>query len=123
MTETNLREILVATARAYMGANTYNGQKQEIIDIYNKNQPRPRGYKVQYTDAWCATFVSAMGAFAMLLTSARAGRTHAAASWNMLWLRLTGLKLSMRSKSKEAQDGNHRSIRNAKQVLPDWYAA
>ena len=61
MTETNLREILVATARAYMGANTYNGQKQEIIDIYNKNQPRPRGYKVQYSDAWCATFVSAMG--------------------------------------------------------------
>lgn len=46
MTEINLREILVATARAYMGANTYNGQKQEIIDIYNKNQPRPRGYKV-----------------------------------------------------------------------------
>lgn len=51
MTETNLREILVATARAYMGANTYNGQKQEIIDIYNKNQPRPIGYKVQYRDA------------------------------------------------------------------------
>ena len=61
MTVTQLRELLVATARAYMGANTYNGQKQEIIDIYNKNQPRPRGYKVQYTDAWCATFVSAMG--------------------------------------------------------------
>lgn len=61
MTETNLRELLVATARAYMGANTYNGQKQEIIDIYNKNHPLPRGYKVQYTDAWCATFVSAMG--------------------------------------------------------------
>lgn len=47
MTETNLREILVATALAYMGANSYNGQKQEII----KNQPRPRGYKVQYSDA------------------------------------------------------------------------
>ena len=47
MTTTELREILVATARAYMGANSYNGQKQEIIDIYNKNQPRPRGYKVQ----------------------------------------------------------------------------
>jgi hypothetical protein len=61
MTTTDLREILVATARAYMGANSYNGQKQEIIDIYNKNQPRPRGYKVQYSDAWCATFVSAMG--------------------------------------------------------------
>ena len=61
MTETNLREILVAAARGYMGANTYNGQKQEIIDIYNKTSPLPRGYKVKYTDAWCATFVSAMG--------------------------------------------------------------
>lgn len=61
MTENNLRELLVATARAYMGANSYNGQKQQIIDIYNKNRPLPRGYKVQYTDAWCATFVSAMG--------------------------------------------------------------
>lgn len=61
MTESNLREILVAAARGYMGANTYNGQKQEIIDIYNKTSPLPRGYKVKYTDAWCATFVSAMG--------------------------------------------------------------
>lgn len=61
MTESDLRELLVATARAYMGANSYNGQKQQIIDIYNKNRPLPRGYKVQYTDAWCATFVSAMG--------------------------------------------------------------
>lgn len=26
MTKTNLREILVATAHAYMWANTYNGQ-------------------------------------------------------------------------------------------------
>ena len=60
MTEANLRELLVATACAYMGANSYNGQKQEIIDIYNKNHPLPRGYKVQYSDAWCATFVSAM---------------------------------------------------------------
>ena len=31
MTETNLRKILVATARAYMGANIYNGQKEEIL--------------------------------------------------------------------------------------------
>lgn len=61
MTETNLRELFVATARAYMGANSYNGQKQKIIDIYNKTRPLPRGYKVKYTDAWCATFVSAMG--------------------------------------------------------------
>ena len=31
-----------------------------IIDLYNTQNPRPRGYKVTYTDAWCATFVSAV---------------------------------------------------------------
>lgn len=45
MTTTDLREILVATARAYMGANSYNGQKQEIIDIYNKTSPDPEDTK------------------------------------------------------------------------------
>lgn len=33
---------------------------QEIIDVYNAHRPLARGYKVKYTDAWCATFVSAV---------------------------------------------------------------
>ena len=33
-------------------------QHHAIIDIYNQHKPLPRKYKVKYTDAWCATFVS-----------------------------------------------------------------
>lgn len=31
-----------------------------IIDKYNSITPLPRGYKVKYTDPWCAAFISAM---------------------------------------------------------------
>lgn len=37
-----------------------NGSFKEIIDLYNTQKPLPRGYKVQYTDEWCATFISAI---------------------------------------------------------------
>lgn len=32
---------------------------KKIIDVYNAHKPLARGYKVKYTDSWCATFVSA----------------------------------------------------------------
>ena len=32
----------------------------KIIDIYNGQKTLPRGYRVKYTDEWCATFVSAV---------------------------------------------------------------
>ena len=31
-----------------------------IIDTYNSHKPLARGYAMKYTDAWCATFVSAV---------------------------------------------------------------
>lgn len=37
-----------------------DGSHKEIIDVYNTYKPHPHGYKVKYTDAWCATFVSAV---------------------------------------------------------------
>ena len=37
-----------------------DGGHQEIIDIYNAHNPLARGYAVQYTDSWCAAFVSAV---------------------------------------------------------------
>ena len=44
----------------WIGKNEYDGSHKEIIDIYNNSQKMlPRGYKVKYTDAWCATTVSA----------------------------------------------------------------
>jgi hypothetical protein len=36
-----------------------NGSHKKIIDIYNTIKPLPVGYKVKYTDAWCAATVSA----------------------------------------------------------------
>ena len=60
MTEMQLRQKYVNTAASYHGYNEKTGGHKQIIDIYNRNLPLPRGYKVKYTDEWCATFVSAM---------------------------------------------------------------
>lgn len=50
---------LVAQARAWLGCKEADGSNKEIIDIYNGRKPLPRGYKLGYTEAWCAAFVSA----------------------------------------------------------------
>lgn len=47
-------------AKEWLGKKESNGSHKEIIDIYNRIRPLPRGYKVKYTDSWCATFVSAV---------------------------------------------------------------
>lgn len=57
MTEKQLRNSVVKTARKYIGCSNH----KIIVDIYNAHTPLARGYKVRYTDAWCATFVSAVG--------------------------------------------------------------
>lgn len=46
-------------ARNWIGRKESNGTHKEIIDLYNSHKPLARGYKVKYTDSWCATFVSA----------------------------------------------------------------
>ena len=60
MTENELRQKVVNTAIKYYGYNESNGSHKKIIDIYNGHKPLARSYKVTYTDAWCATFVSAI---------------------------------------------------------------
>lgn len=52
-------ETLLAQARAWIGCKESDGSHRKIIDIYNAHKPLARGYAVKYTDAWCATFVSA----------------------------------------------------------------
>ena len=47
-------------ARAWIGCKEADGSHKKIIDTYNGHSPRARGYKVRYTDSWCATFVSAV---------------------------------------------------------------
>lgn len=61
MTEKQLRANVVAIAESYYGCKGSNGSHRQIIDGYNAVKPLARGYKVTYTDAWCATFVSFVG--------------------------------------------------------------
>ncbi len=61
MTEQELRNKVVQTARGYLGSKEADGTHKKIIDGYNAHKPLARGYLVKYTDAWCATFVSFIG--------------------------------------------------------------
>ena len=54
------RESIVKKAQEWVGRNEADGTHKYIIDVYNGHTPLARGYKVKYTDAWCATFVSAV---------------------------------------------------------------
>ena len=54
-----VRSKIVAQANSWIGRKESDGSHKEIIDVYNGHTPLARGYKVKYTDAWCATFVSA----------------------------------------------------------------
>lgn len=58
--EKQLRLEVVHTAESFLDANEEDGSHREVIDIYNAHAPLARGYQVQYDDAWCATFESAV---------------------------------------------------------------
>lgn len=51
---------VVEQAKAWLGCKESDGSFKPIIDTYNSHTPLARGYKVKYTDEWCATFVSAV---------------------------------------------------------------
>lgn len=59
MNEKQLREAVVKTMQSWLGRKESDGTHRAIIDIYNAHKPLARGYRVKYTDAWCATCVSA----------------------------------------------------------------
>ena len=55
--EEKARQAIIEAAESYLGCKESDGSHKKIIDLYNAN--RPSGYyKMQYTDAWCATFAS-----------------------------------------------------------------
>jgi hypothetical protein len=60
MTEQQIRQLVVDTSRGWLGCKESDGSHQQIIDLYNSHKPLARGYAVKYSDAWCATFVSAV---------------------------------------------------------------
>ena len=59
MTENQLRSNVVSIMKGWLGWSEANGKHKKIVDNYNNHKPLARGYKVQYTDEWCATAVSA----------------------------------------------------------------
>lgn len=60
MDEHELRFKVVDMARLFIGAKQGSADHKLIVDTYNSHQPLARGYKLKYTDAWCAGFVSAI---------------------------------------------------------------
>ena len=53
------RNEIVKQMQAWIGLKESDGSHKKIIDIYNTIKPLPVGYKLKYTDAWCAGAVSA----------------------------------------------------------------
>lgn len=53
------RQAIVNVMLSWLGCKEGDSTHRRIIDIYNSHKPLARGYKVKYTDAWCATTVSA----------------------------------------------------------------
>lgn len=61
MTERQLRNKVVTLAKGWLDYGERTGKHRAIIDVYNKITPLPVGYRVKYTDEWCAAFASAVG--------------------------------------------------------------
>lgn len=51
---------VIRAAQAWLGCKEADGSHRQIIDAYNSIQPLPGGYKMSYSDPWCAAFVSAV---------------------------------------------------------------
>lgn len=52
------RDDVVKILQSWVGAKKGDSTHRFIVDKYNEIKPLPNGYKVKYTDAWCATTVS-----------------------------------------------------------------
>lgn len=59
MTEAEVRQKVLGFMQGWVGLKRADRSHAPIIDTYNGHKPLPRGYKVTYSDAYCATTVSA----------------------------------------------------------------
>lgn len=50
----------VNVAKSWIGRKEADGTHKGIIDLYNSYTPHPRGYVMNYKDAWCACMISAI---------------------------------------------------------------
>lgn len=55
-----MRGKFTAKALEYQGFHEADGSHRQIIDLYNSIKPLPMGYRLGYSEPWCAAFVSAM---------------------------------------------------------------
>lgn len=62
MTKEEIIAKVVSRAEALVGLNEADGSYLSVLDSYNAISPLPRGYRMGPGDAWCAAFVSAVGA-------------------------------------------------------------
>lgn len=60
MTEDEIRARIVHRAQSWLNKKESDGSHRIIIDTYNSYKPLPVGYKMKYTDPWCAAFGSAV---------------------------------------------------------------
>ena len=58
MTENELRQKVVDTASAWLGAQEGTARHADLLNIYNAQRPLPRGTRMLSTWPWCAAFVS-----------------------------------------------------------------
>ena len=62
LTEDAIRQKVADTALALVGIKEGSAEHKRIIDTYNAKLPKlPRGYKMTYTDAWCAATMTYIG--------------------------------------------------------------
>lgn len=59
MTETQARQHILSIMQGWVGLKRSDGSHKVIIDTYNGHKPLARNYSVKYTDAYCATTISA----------------------------------------------------------------
>lgn len=61
------RADFVKEAYAFLGTVEGSTRHSYVVTQYNSITPRPAGYKLKESDAWCAAFVSAMSKVCDLL--------------------------------------------------------
>lgn len=58
MKASDIRESLITYYTSFLHVQEGSDEHKALIDLYNSYKPRPRGYKMSYTDSWCASFMS-----------------------------------------------------------------
>lgn len=91
---------VINEARKYIGLNEADGSYKTLIDVYNSQDPLPGGYRMKYSDPWCAA-----GLTAIFILSGMQGLIPAECNAQRMFLKCSGA--GCRSISVyEAQEGD-----------------